>query len=65
MRRLKLAPNLNFNQVYGTAGTAFNQALGAYYALLLRFGKLLFTAPAVVLEKKSYDMLIGTQFLRE
>ena len=63
MRRLKLAPNLNYDQVYGTAGPNSTKALGAYSALPLRFGKLLVTAPAVVLDNDSYDLLIGTQFL--
>ena len=65
MRRLRLAPDLNYDQVYGTAGLASTRAMGAYSALPMRFGKLLVTAPAVVLENESYDMLIGTQFLRE
>ena len=39
--------------------------LGAYCALPMRFGKLLLAAPDVVLEDNSYDLLIGTQFLRE
>lgn len=41
------------------------RAIGAYSALPMRFGKLLLAAPAVVLENESYDLLIGTQFLRE
>ncbi|KAJ9084669.1 hypothetical protein DSO57_1021923 [Entomophthora muscae] len=34
------------------------------YALPMQFGKLLLAASAIVLENKSYDLLVGTQFLR-
>ncbi|KAJ9054181.1 hypothetical protein DSO57_1017321 [Entomophthora muscae] len=39
--------------------------IGAYSALPMWFGKLLLVAPEVVLENKSYNILVGTQFLRE
>ncbi|KAJ9050585.1 DNA damage-inducible protein 1 [Entomophthora muscae] len=41
------------------------QAIWAYSSLPMRFGKLPLAAPAVVLENESYDLLVGTQFLRE
>ncbi|KAJ9078073.1 hypothetical protein DSO57_1010677 [Entomophthora muscae] len=41
------------------------RAIGAYSALPMRFGKLLLAAPAVVLENKSYNILVGTPFIRE
>lgn len=63
MRRLNLAPNLNFDKVHSIAGTASTRPLGAYLALPMPFLKLLPTAPAVVLENERYDMLIRTQFL--
>ncbi|KAJ9073832.1 hypothetical protein DSO57_1012368 [Entomophthora muscae] len=31
----------------------------------MQFGKLLLAAPVVVLENESYDLLVGTQFLRK
>ena len=65
MKKLKLAPDLNYNQIYGTAGLTSTKAIGAYSALPMRFGKMLIAATAVVLENKSYDLLIGTEFLRE
>ncbi|KAJ9080906.1 hypothetical protein DSO57_1019987 [Entomophthora muscae] len=65
MKKLKLAPDLNYTQLYGTAGMAQTQAIGAYSSLPMRFGKLLIASPAVVLENKSYDLLVGTQFLQE
>ncbi|KAJ9068603.1 hypothetical protein DSO57_1026943 [Entomophthora muscae] len=37
---------------------------GAYSSVPLRFGELVVTYPAVVLESELYDMLIGTDFLR-
>ena len=49
-------PDINYNQSYGTAGTASTKALGAYSALPKRFGKLLITAPAIVLENKGYKI---------
>ena len=64
-RKIKMAPDLDHAVVYGTAGTASTKSIGAYLALPLRFGKLVLTAPAVVLENEGYDLLIGTQFLKE
>ncbi|KAJ9052466.1 DNA damage-inducible protein 1 [Entomophthora muscae] len=65
MKKLKLAPDLNYHQSYGTAGLSMTCAIGAYSALPMQFGKLLLAAPAVVLENESYNLLVGTQFLRE
>ena len=65
MKKLKLAPDLAYTQSYGMAGLSTTRAIGAYFALPLRVGKFLLAAPAVVLENKTYDLLIGTQFLRE
>lgn len=44
---------------------AQTRAIGAYYALPMRFGKLFIASPADVLENKNYDLLIGKQFLQE
>ncbi|KAJ9074753.1 hypothetical protein DSO57_1003407 [Entomophthora muscae] len=63
VKKLKLAPDLNYHQLYGTAGLIMTCAIGAYYALPMQFGQLLLAVPAVVLENKSYDLLVGTQFL--
>ena len=60
-----MAPDVSHNVTYGTAGPSSTQSLGAYSALPIWFGKLVLTAPAVVLENKSYDLLIDTQFLEE
>ncbi|KAJ9079453.1 hypothetical protein DSO57_1035228 [Entomophthora muscae] len=65
VKKLKLAPDLNYHQSYGMARLSMTCAIGAYSALPMRFGKLFLAAPAVVLENESYDLLVGTQFLRE
>ncbi|KAJ9058792.1 hypothetical protein DSO57_1008602 [Entomophthora muscae] len=65
MKKLKLAPDLTYNQSYGTSGLSTTCAIRAYSALSLRFGKLLLSSPAVFLENESCDLLIGTQFLWE
>jgi len=53
IKKLKLAPDLSYTQSYGTAGMAQTQAIDAYPALPMRFGKLLIASPAFVLEKKA------------
>ena len=63
VKKLKLAPDLDYQEVFGTAGPLTTKAMGAYSSLPLRFGKLIVTAPAIVLENSSYDILIGTGFL--
>lgn len=64
-QKIKKSTDLNHLVAYGTAGIAITCSIGAYYTLSLRFRKLVFTAPSVVLESKIYNLLIGTQFLRE
>lgn len=64
IRRLKLSPDLNINQVYSTAEMKSTLGLGACSAFPMRFEKSLLTAPAVVLENESYYMLVRTRFLR-
>ncbi|KAJ9064488.1 hypothetical protein DSO57_1030110 [Entomophthora muscae] len=63
VKKLKLAPDLDYNEEFGTAGPDKTKALGAYSSLPLFFGKLMVTAPAIVLRNKSYDILIGTSFM--
>ena len=46
-------------------GINVTQALGAYSALLLKIGRFIVQTPAIVLPNNSYDMLIGTSFLRD
>ncbi|KAJ9078420.1 hypothetical protein DSO57_1006832 [Entomophthora muscae] len=65
MKKLKLDPDLNYHQSYGMAGLSMTCAIGAYSALPMWFGKLLLAAPAVVLKNESFDLSVGTQFLRE
>ena len=63
VKRLKLAPDLDYQEEFGTAGPATTKAMGAFTSLPLRFGKLIVTAPAIVLNNNSYDILIGTGFM--
>ncbi|KAJ9069700.1 hypothetical protein DSO57_1015779 [Entomophthora muscae] len=60
VKKLKLAPNLNYHQTYGTAGLSMTCAIGDYSALHMSFGKLLLALPTVVLENESYNFLVGT-----
>ncbi|KAJ9086794.1 hypothetical protein DSO57_1000418 [Entomophthora muscae] len=61
VKKLKLAPNLNFHQLYGTTGLSMTCVIGAYSFLPMRFGKLLLAAPAVVL-KNFREPFIGEPF---
>lgn len=63
--KIKIAPDLNHLVVYGTAALASTKSIDAYSALPLCFGKIFFTASALVLESKGYNLLIGNQFLME
>ncbi|KAJ9053512.1 hypothetical protein DSO57_1023551 [Entomophthora muscae] len=63
VKKLKLAPELDYNEEFGTEGPEKTKALGSYSSLLLCFGKLVVTAPAIVLRNKSYNILIGTSFM--
>ncbi|KAJ9077735.1 Ankyrin repeat and SOCS box protein 3 [Entomophthora muscae] len=63
MKKLKLAPDLDYQEVFGTADLLTTKAMGACSSLPLWFGKLIATAPAIVLENSSYDLLIGTGFM--
>ena len=60
-----MAPDVNYNVIYGTVGLNSTQAIGAYSALPLQFGKLELPSPTEVLENKSYDLFICTRFLEE
>ncbi|KAJ9070525.1 hypothetical protein DSO57_1007149 [Entomophthora muscae] len=65
VEKLKLAPDLNYHQSYGTAGLSMTCAIGTFSALPMQFAELLLDAPAVVLENESYDLLVYIQFLIE
>ncbi|KAJ9078891.1 hypothetical protein DSO57_1002127 [Entomophthora muscae] len=62
-KKLKLAPELDYNEEFGTAGPDNTKALGAYLSLPLSFGKLVVTTPAIVLRNGIYDISIGTSFM--
>ena len=62
---IKLEPEAGYNQTYGTAGLNMTQALKTYSALSLKLSKFNVQTPATVLPKNSYDMLIGTSFLKD
>ncbi|KAJ9077077.1 DNA damage-inducible protein 1 [Entomophthora muscae] len=64
VRRLGFLPDILFAESFFTAGVESIKSNGAYSSVPLRFGELVVTYRAVVLESESYDMLIGTDFLR-
>ncbi|KAJ9086835.1 hypothetical protein DSO57_1039419 [Entomophthora muscae] len=64
VRRLGFLPDISYAESFFTAGVESIKSNGAYSSVPLRFGELVVTYPAVVLESESYDMLIGTDFLR-
>ncbi|KAJ9069626.1 hypothetical protein DSO57_1016628 [Entomophthora muscae] len=55
--------DLNYQEVYRTAGPLTTKVMGTYLTLPLRFRKLIVTTPAIVLDNHSYDILIGTGFM--
>ncbi|KAJ9051597.1 DNA damage-inducible protein 1 [Entomophthora muscae] len=63
--QMGLAPDIDHNKQYGTAGLDCITAQGAYSALPLRFGSLAVSAPAIVLPNENYNILIGTLFMRQ
>ncbi|KAJ9072056.1 hypothetical protein DSO57_1031067 [Entomophthora muscae] len=65
VKRLGLAPDIDYWKQYGTAGLTVTTAQGAYSALPLRFGSLEVLAPDIVLPNDNYDILVGTLFMRQ
>ncbi|KAJ9049495.1 hypothetical protein DSO57_1023733 [Entomophthora muscae] len=65
VKKLKLAPDLGYQEVFGTEGPLTTKAMSAYSSLPLWFGKLIVAAPAIVLENSSYYILIGTGFMNK
>ncbi|KAJ9064850.1 hypothetical protein DSO57_1025956 [Entomophthora muscae] len=63
VKKLKMASDLAYHEEFGTAGPQTTRAKGAFYSLPLFFGKLMVTAPAIVLGNNSYSILIGTSFM--
>ncbi|KAJ9089722.1 DNA damage-inducible protein 1 [Entomophthora muscae] len=64
VRRLGFLPDISYAEFFFTAGVESIKSNGVYSSVPLRFGELMVTYPAVVLESDSYDMLIGKDFLR-
>lgn len=62
---MKLAPDIPYNKKFSIDGTNSTQAVGAYSAISMKFRKLIVQAPDVVLKNKSYDILLGINFLRK
>ncbi|KAJ9071981.1 hypothetical protein DSO57_1031859 [Entomophthora muscae] len=63
VKKLKVVPDLDYQEVFGTVSPLTTKAMDAYSSLPLWFGKLIVTAPAIILENSSYDILIGTGFM--
>ena len=63
--KIGLKPDLEYACEYGTAGTHSVMSKGAYSSLPLTFGNLSISAPAVVIPNSTYDILIGTAFMKE
>ncbi|KAJ9051836.1 DNA damage-inducible protein 1 [Entomophthora muscae] len=64
VRKLEFLPDISYAESFFTSGVESIKSDGAYSSVPLRFDELVVTYPAVVLESESYDMLIGTDFLR-
>ncbi|KAJ9076632.1 hypothetical protein DSO57_1024287 [Entomophthora muscae] len=64
VRRLGFLPDISYTESFFTVGVESIKSNGAYSSVPLRFGELVVTYPAVVLESESYYMLVGTDFLR-
>ncbi|KAJ9051491.1 DNA damage-inducible protein 1 [Entomophthora muscae] len=64
VRRLGFLSDISYAESFFTADIESIKSNGAYSSVPLRFGELVVNYPAVVLESESYDMLIGTDFLR-
>ncbi|KAJ9074873.1 hypothetical protein DSO57_1002303 [Entomophthora muscae] len=64
VRRLGFLPDILFTESFFTAGVESIKSNGAYSSVPLRFGELVVTYPAVVLESESYNMIIDIDFLR-
>lgn len=55
VHKLKVDTCLKYHQTYRTVNLSMTRAIGAYFALFMRFGKLLLAVPMVVLENNSYE----------
>ena len=63
-KKLNILPDLDYAKEFGTAGQFSTTFQGVFSALLLQFGGIVVSAPAVVLPSTTYNMLIGTSFLK-
>ena len=63
-KKLNILPDLDYAKEFGTDGQFSTTLQGAFSALLLWFGGIVVSAPAVVVPSTTYNMLIGTSFLK-
>ncbi|KAJ9048495.1 DNA damage-inducible protein 1 [Entomophthora muscae] len=64
VKRLKIAPNVDYCKQYGNAGPVPTVSQGIYSVLPLQFGSLAVSSPAIVFPHKDFEILIGTQFMQ-
>ncbi|KAJ9071606.1 hypothetical protein DSO57_1035296 [Entomophthora muscae] len=62
---MRLAPDIDHKKQYGTSGLDCTTTQGGYSTLLLCFGSLVISAPAIVLPNENYNILIGTSLMRQ
>ena len=62
VKKLGLQPDLIHEEIHGTAGPHSTKSTGAYSSLPIKFGSLITTAPAVVLENKIPTPLLELHF---
>ena len=65
MNAIKLAPDVNYQKKFGTAGPSSTESIGAYSTLSVKIGHIVVQTPAIILKNNSYDMLIRHQFLKK
>lgn len=63
-KQIRLPPDLINKKQYGTVGEHTTTICGVYSALPFQFS-IVVSFPAVVLPNQSYEMIIGTSFLKE
>ena len=62
VKKIPFKPDVSYDKIFGTAGNIKVQFLGVYYLVHLKFGSLVITTPAIVLQLKGYDMHTGSDF---
>ena len=63
-RAIKIAPDINYNQTFGTTRPSLTQAVGAYSAITIKLGQVVVQTPAICLDNKSCDILNGASYLK-